>query len=95
MGCWFYPVVLGNGKRLYCRLGRPRFATGRQVDPRFGGFLNNNIAEYQVPVNGDIRPSRSICETAPDPRRRNHNALPPGTPLACSPSVSHPHRGES
>jgi xanthine dehydrogenase YagR molybdenum-binding subunit len=26
-----------------------------EVDPRFGGFLNNNIAEYQVPVNGDVR----------------------------------------
>jgi xanthine dehydrogenase YagR molybdenum-binding subunit len=26
-----------------------------EVDPRFGGFLNSNIAEYQVPVNGDIR----------------------------------------
>ena len=26
-----------------------------EVDPRFGGFLNNNIAEYQVPVNADVR----------------------------------------
>jgi xanthine dehydrogenase YagR molybdenum-binding subunit len=26
-----------------------------EVDPRFGGFLNANIAEYQVPVSGDIR----------------------------------------
>jgi xanthine dehydrogenase YagR molybdenum-binding subunit len=26
-----------------------------EVDSRFGGFLNNNIAEYQIPVNGDIR----------------------------------------
>jgi xanthine dehydrogenase YagR molybdenum-binding subunit len=25
-----------------------------EVDPRFGGFLNSNIAEYQVPVNADI-----------------------------------------
>jgi xanthine dehydrogenase YagR molybdenum-binding subunit len=25
-----------------------------EVDPRFGGFLNANIAEYQVPVNADI-----------------------------------------
>jgi xanthine dehydrogenase YagR molybdenum-binding subunit len=25
-----------------------------EVDPRFGGFLNANLAEYQVPVNGDI-----------------------------------------
>ncbi len=26
-----------------------------EVDPRFGGFLNNNIAEYQIAVNGDVR----------------------------------------
>jgi xanthine dehydrogenase YagR molybdenum-binding subunit len=26
-----------------------------EVDPRFGGFLNNNIAEYQIPVNADVR----------------------------------------
>ena len=26
-----------------------------EVDPRFGGFLNSNVAEYQVAVNGDIR----------------------------------------
>jgi xanthine dehydrogenase YagR molybdenum-binding subunit len=26
-----------------------------EVDPRFGGFLNNNIAEYQVAVNADVR----------------------------------------
>jgi xanthine dehydrogenase YagR molybdenum-binding subunit len=26
-----------------------------EVDPRFGGFLNANITEYQVPVNADIR----------------------------------------
>jgi xanthine dehydrogenase YagR molybdenum-binding subunit len=25
-----------------------------EVDPRFGGFLNANLAEYQVPVNADI-----------------------------------------
>lgn len=25
-----------------------------ELDPRFGGFLNSNIAEYQVPVNADI-----------------------------------------
>jgi xanthine dehydrogenase YagR molybdenum-binding subunit len=25
-----------------------------EVDPRFGGFLNSNLAEYQVPVNADI-----------------------------------------
>src|SRR6202522_1329978 len=26
-----------------------------EVDPRFGGFLNNNIAEYQIPANADVR----------------------------------------
>jgi xanthine dehydrogenase YagR molybdenum-binding subunit len=26
-----------------------------EVDPRFGGWLNSNIAEYQIPVNADIR----------------------------------------
>jgi xanthine dehydrogenase YagR molybdenum-binding subunit len=26
-----------------------------EVDPRFGGFLNTDLAEYQIPVNGDIR----------------------------------------
>lgn len=25
-----------------------------EIDPRFGGFLNTNIAEYQIPVNADI-----------------------------------------
>jgi xanthine dehydrogenase YagR molybdenum-binding subunit len=29
-----------------------------EVDPQFGGFLNSNIAEYQVPVNADI----PVCE---------------------------------
>jgi xanthine dehydrogenase YagR molybdenum-binding subunit len=26
-----------------------------EVDSRFGGFVNNNIAEYQVAVNADVR----------------------------------------
>jgi xanthine dehydrogenase YagR molybdenum-binding subunit len=25
-----------------------------ELDPRFGGFLNNNIAEYQIAVNADV-----------------------------------------
>ena len=25
-----------------------------EVDPRVGGFLNANVAEYQIPVNADI-----------------------------------------
>ena len=27
-----------------------------EVDPRFGGFLNNNLAEYAMAVNLDIPP---------------------------------------
>src|ERR1700733_12177129 len=26
-----------------------------EIDPRFGGFLNNNIAEYAIAVNADVR----------------------------------------
>jgi xanthine dehydrogenase YagR molybdenum-binding subunit len=25
-----------------------------EVDPRYGGFINNDLAEYMVPVNADI-----------------------------------------
>jgi len=25
-----------------------------EVDPRYGGFINNDLAEYVVPVNADI-----------------------------------------
>jgi xanthine dehydrogenase YagR molybdenum-binding subunit len=39
-----------------------------EVDPRFGGFLNNNIAEYQVPVNGDIRNFEVDFIDEPDPQ---------------------------
>jgi xanthine dehydrogenase YagR molybdenum-binding subunit len=39
-----------------------------EVDPRFGGFLNNNLAEYQVPVNGDIRDFEVDFIDEPDPR---------------------------
>jgi xanthine dehydrogenase YagR molybdenum-binding subunit len=39
-----------------------------EVDPRFGGFLNANIAEYQVPVNGDIRRFEVDFIDEPDPR---------------------------
>jgi len=39
-----------------------------EVDPRFGGFLNNNIAEYQVPVNGDVRNFEVDFIDEPDPQ---------------------------
>jgi xanthine dehydrogenase YagR molybdenum-binding subunit len=39
-----------------------------EVDPRFGGFLNNNIAEYQVPVNGDVRNFEVDFIDEPDPK---------------------------
>src|SRR3984957_6892096 len=37
-----------------------------EVDPRFGGFLNNNIAEYQIPVNADVRSLEVELLDAPD-----------------------------
>ncbi|HLQ23473.1 MAG TPA: molybdopterin cofactor-binding domain-containing protein, partial [Gemmatimonadales bacterium] len=39
-----------------------------EVDPRFGGFLNNNIAEYQVPVSGDVRNFEVDFIDEPDPQ---------------------------
>jgi xanthine dehydrogenase YagR molybdenum-binding subunit len=39
-----------------------------EVDPRFGGFLNNNIAEYQVPVNADIGQCEVEFIDEPDPQ---------------------------
>jgi xanthine dehydrogenase YagR molybdenum-binding subunit len=39
-----------------------------EVDPRFGGFLNTNIAEYQVPVNGDVRRFEVEFIDEPDPQ---------------------------
>jgi xanthine dehydrogenase YagR molybdenum-binding subunit len=37
-----------------------------EVDPRFGGFLNNNIAEYQIPANADVRSLEVELLDAPD-----------------------------
>jgi xanthine dehydrogenase YagR molybdenum-binding subunit len=37
-----------------------------EVDPRFGGFLNNNIAEYQIAVNADVRSLEVELPDAPD-----------------------------
>jgi xanthine dehydrogenase YagR molybdenum-binding subunit len=39
-----------------------------EVDPRFGGFLNNNIAEYQIPVNADIGHLEVEFIDEPDPQ---------------------------
>jgi molybdopterin-binding aldehyde dehydrogenase-like protein len=39
-----------------------------EVDSRFGGFLNNNLAEYQVPVNGDVRNFEVEFIDEPDPQ---------------------------
>src|SRR5277367_711284 len=37
-----------------------------EVDARFGGFLNNNIAEYQIAVNADVRSLEVELLDAPD-----------------------------
>jgi xanthine dehydrogenase YagR molybdenum-binding subunit len=41
---------------------------GSEVDPRFGGFLNADIAEYVVPVNADIGSIEVDFIDKPDPR---------------------------
>ena len=38
-----------------------------EVDPRFGGFLNNNIAEYAIAVNADVRSLEVELLDLPDP----------------------------
>jgi xanthine dehydrogenase YagR molybdenum-binding subunit len=37
-----------------------------EVDPRFGGFLNNNIAEYAIAVNADVRSLEVELLDSPD-----------------------------
>ena len=44
---------------------------GSDVDPRFGGFLNADIAEYVVPVNADIGSIEVDFIDKPDPRLNN------------------------
>lgn len=39
-----------------------------EVDPRFGGFLNADLAEYVVPVNADIGAIEVAFIDTPDPR---------------------------
>lgn len=38
-----------------------------EVDPRYGGFLNNDLAEYVVPVNADIGTIETDFIDEPDP----------------------------
>ena len=42
-----------------------------EVDPRYGGFLNTDIAEYLVPVNADIGTCDVDFINSPDPRLNN------------------------
>ncbi|MDV3456219.1 xanthine dehydrogenase family protein molybdopterin-binding subunit [Sphingomonas sp. HF-S4] len=39
-----------------------------EVDPRFGGFLNADLAEYAIPVNADIGSIQVAFVDKPDPR---------------------------
>ena len=39
-----------------------------EVDPRYGGFINNDLAEYVVPVNADIGSIEVEFIDKPDPR---------------------------
>nr|WP_245521024.1 MULTISPECIES: molybdopterin cofactor-binding domain-containing protein [unclassified Mesorhizobium] len=38
-----------------------------EIDPRYGGFLNSDIAEYLVPVNADIGRNEVAFIDEPDP----------------------------
>jgi xanthine dehydrogenase YagR molybdenum-binding subunit len=42
-----------------------------EVDPRFGGFLNNDLAEYVIPVNADIGSIDVSFIDRPDPLLNN------------------------
>jgi xanthine dehydrogenase YagR molybdenum-binding subunit len=39
-----------------------------EVDPRYGGFINNDLAEYAIPVNADIGSIEVEFIDKPDPR---------------------------
>jgi xanthine dehydrogenase YagR molybdenum-binding subunit len=39
-----------------------------EVDPRYGGFLNADLAEYVLPVNADIGSIEVEFVDKPDPR---------------------------
>ncbi len=54
-----------------------------EVDPRFGGFLNSNIAEYQIPVNGDIRRFEVDFIDEPDTRFNSVGARGVGEVCCC------------
>lgn len=38
-----------------------------EIDPRYGRFVNNNFAEYHVPVNADIPQIEALFVNKPDP----------------------------
>ena len=42
-----------------------------ETDPRFGGFLNNDLAEYVLPVNADVGEIDVSFIDRPDPRLNN------------------------
>jgi len=42
-----------------------------EVDPRFGGFLNSDMAEYVVPVNADMGSIETDFIDQPDPMLNN------------------------
>jgi len=44
---------------------------GSEVDPRFGGFLNADLAEYVIPVNADIGEIEVEFVDRPDPLLNN------------------------
>jgi xanthine dehydrogenase YagR molybdenum-binding subunit len=53
------------------------------VDPRFGGFLNTNIAEYHIPVNADIGEFTADFINEPDTRFNSIGAKGMGEVVVC------------
>src|SRR5262249_50800609 len=54
-----------------------------EVDPRFGGFLNTNIAEYKIPVNADIGEFATEFIDEPDTRFTSIGAKGMGEVVMC------------
>jgi xanthine dehydrogenase YagR molybdenum-binding subunit len=54
-----------------------------EVDPRFGGFLNANIAEYHIPVNADIGEFTADFINEPDTRFNAIGAKGMGEVVIC------------
>jgi xanthine dehydrogenase YagR molybdenum-binding subunit len=61
-----------------------------EVDPRYGGFLNTEIAEYLVPVNADVPPVEVEFIDEPDPKFTNIGAKGLGqvTMVGVAPAIS-------